>query len=109
MWTVAANFRRTHSPGRLAWSEVGGHPALSLDSSNEPGELNSRNDFGHDDSTKALSWLLLLLLLLLLLTPVLNSQGMKKYAMQYKKVQKSIKSSSSSFTKQSCSKMALYR
>jgi len=80
MWTVAANFRRTHSPGRLAWSEVGGHPALSLDSSNEPGELNSRNDFGHDDSTKALSWLLLLLLLLL--TPVLNSQGMKKYAMQ---------------------------
>ena len=28
---------------------VGGHPALSLHSSDEPGE--SGNDFGHDDST----------------------------------------------------------
>jgi len=36
---VAANFRCTHSPSRLAWS----------DSSNEP--VNSRNDFGCDDST----------------------------------------------------------
>jgi len=33
-------FRRTHSPSRLAWSGVGGHPALSLYSSNEPGELS---------------------------------------------------------------------
>jgi len=33
--------------------------------------------------------LLLLLLLLLLFTPVLNSQGMLKNAMQYKQVQKS--------------------
>ena len=33
----------THSQSRLAWSEplrVGGHPALSLHSSNEPGELS---------------------------------------------------------------------
>jgi len=30
---------------------VGGHPALSLHSSDEPGELSDRNDFGHDDST----------------------------------------------------------
>jgi len=49
--------------------------------------------------------------ILFYLTPVLNSQGMKKnfYAMQYKKVQKSSWNetySSSSFTKQSCSKMA---
>ena len=47
------------------------------------------------------------------LTSVLNSRGMKKlHAMQYKKVQKSRWNepySSSSFTKQSCSKMALYR
>ena len=28
---------------------VGGHPALSLHSSNEPGELSQ--DFGYDDST----------------------------------------------------------
>jgi len=28
-WMVAANFRRTHIPSRLAWSGVGGHPAWS--------------------------------------------------------------------------------
>jgi len=43
---VAANFRWTHSPSRLASSGVGGHPALSLHSSNEPGKI-----FGHDDRT----------------------------------------------------------
>jgi len=37
MWTVAARFRRTHSPSRL---RVGGYPALSLHSSDEPGELS---------------------------------------------------------------------
>jgi len=56
------------------------------------------------------SLLLFIYFILFFLTPVLNSQGMKKnYAMQYKKVQKSswnkTYSSSSSFTKQSCSKM----
>jgi len=53
MWMVAANFRRTHSPSRLACYEalrVGGHPALSLHTSEEH-RLNSHNDFGHDDST----------------------------------------------------------
>jgi len=53
----------------------------------------------------------LLLLLLSFLTPVLSSQGMKKYAVQYKKVQKPSwnehYSSSSSFTKQSCSKIII--
>ena len=50
-------------------------------------------------------------ILLLFLTPVRNSQGMKKYAMQFKKVQKSRWNepySSSSFIKQSCSKTALH-
>ena len=42
--------------------------------------------------------------LLLFFTPVLNSLGMKKIRYAIQKVQKS-----SSFTKQSCSKMALYR
>ena len=49
MWMIAANFRRTHSPSRLAWSGVGGHPALSLHT--RMNWVNSRNDFGHDDST----------------------------------------------------------
>ena len=47
---IAANFRRTHSLSRLLGLRVGGHPALSLHSSDEP-RVNSRNDFGHDDST----------------------------------------------------------
>jgi len=46
------------------------------------------------------------------LTPVLNSQGMKKLRYAIQKVQKSSWNEryfSSSFTKQSCSRMALYR
>ena len=37
--------------GQVDWLglRVGGHQALSLHSSDEPGD--SRNDFGHDDST----------------------------------------------------------
>jgi len=45
---IVANFRQTRQtfgPSQLAWSGVGGHAALSLCLSNEPGEL------GHDDST----------------------------------------------------------
>ena len=47
MWVIAANFRRTHSPSRLAWSEGWRPPVLNLHSSNEPGELSQC----HDDST----------------------------------------------------------
>ena len=38
MWMIAANWR-THSPSRWLGLRVGGHPALSLHSPNEPGEL----------------------------------------------------------------------
>ena len=54
----------------------------------------------------------MVIIIIIILTPVLNSQGMKK--LRYT-IQKSTKKSSwnepysSSFTKQSCSKMALYR
>jgi len=44
MWMVAANFQ----VDRLGL-RVGGHPALSLHSSNEPDELSQY--FGYDDST----------------------------------------------------------
>ena len=37
MRMVAANFRQTHNPSQLAWSEGW--------------RVNSRSDFGHDDST----------------------------------------------------------
>jgi len=54
-----------------------------------------------------------LVIIIIILTPVLNSQGMKKITLcNTKKVQKSSWNkpySSSSFTKQSCSNMALYR
>jgi len=39
MWMVALSYRWTHST-RLLGLRVGGHPALSLHSSNEPGELS---------------------------------------------------------------------
>jgi len=47
MWMVAANFRRTHSPSRLAWSEGWRPPGAQSTFI----KWNSRNDFGHDDST----------------------------------------------------------
>jgi len=51
MWMIAANFRRTHSPSRLAWSEgcmVATRRSVCIHQMNR---VNSRNDFGHDDST----------------------------------------------------------
>jgi len=72
---------------------------------------NSRNDFGRDDSAINI---VVVIIIIIFFTQVLNSsQGMKKLryaAMQYKKVQKSSWNEpySSSFEKQSCSKMASY-
>ena len=61
MWIIAANFRRTHSPGRLAWSDgwrPPGHigsqylfPAIAVETLGPlMNRVNSRNDFGHDHS-----------------------------------------------------------
>jgi len=43
--------------------------------------VNSRNDFGHDNSTINI---VVVTIIIIILTPVLNSQGMKKlrYAIQ---------------------------
>jgi len=48
MWTVAANFWRSHSPSLLALS-AGGLRSPGAQSTFI--RVNSRNDFGHDDST----------------------------------------------------------
>ena len=40
MWMIAANFRQTQCPSRLAWSEGGRPPGASLHSSDESGELS---------------------------------------------------------------------
>jgi len=62
--------------------------------------MNSRNDFGHDDSTINI---VVVIIIIAFLTPVLNSQGMKKIRYAIQKVQKSSwnepYSSCSSFTK----------
>ena len=50
MWTVAAIFRRTDSSSQLAWSEVLAATRRSV-YIHQMNQLNSRNDFGHDDST----------------------------------------------------------
>ena len=47
---IAANFRRTHSPSRLAWSE-GWRATRRSVCIHQMNRVNSRNDFGHDDST----------------------------------------------------------
>jgi len=47
MWMIASNFRRTHSTSRLVFSE-GWRPTVYIHQMNW---VNSRNDFGHDDST----------------------------------------------------------
>ena len=49
MQTLAASFQQTCSPSRSAWSEVGRHLALSLNSSNELDELAMA--LSHDDNT----------------------------------------------------------
>ena len=46
MWMIAASFRRTHSPSRLAWSE--GWCSVYIHQMNR---VKSRNDCNHDDST----------------------------------------------------------
>ena len=50
MWMVAANFWRTRSPSRLAWSEglVATGRSVYIHQMNR---VNSRNDFSHDAST----------------------------------------------------------
>jgi len=53
---IATNFRRTHSPSRLAWS-VG----------------NSRNDFGHDDST--INIVMAIIIIIIIVTLVAVSDG----------------------------------
>ena len=49
---VAANFRRTRNPNRLAWSEGWRPPGRRRSVYvHQMNWVNSRNDFGHDDST----------------------------------------------------------
>jgi len=49
MWMIAANFRRTYSPSRLAWCGLAAtRRSVYIHQMNR---VNSRNDFGHDDST----------------------------------------------------------
>jgi len=45
---TAANFQQTHSPSRLAWSEGWRPHSVYIHQMNQ---VNSRNDFGHDDGT----------------------------------------------------------
>jgi len=47
---IATNFRRTHSPSRLAWSEGLAATRRSV-CIHQMNRVNSRNDFGQDDST----------------------------------------------------------
>ena len=50
MWMTAANFRRTHNPKStgLVWGLAATRRSVCIHQMNR---VNSRNDFGHDDST----------------------------------------------------------
>jgi len=49
MWMVAANFWGTHSPSLgLVWELAATRRSVYIHQMNR---VNSRNDFGHDDST----------------------------------------------------------
>jgi len=71
--------------------------------------VNFRNDFGHDDGTINI----VVVIIIIFFDPGTQFPGNEEITLQYKKVQKSSWNEpyySSSFTKQSCSKMmALYR
>jgi len=43
---------------------VGGHPALSLHSSDEPGELS--HDFGHDDRTISIVMAIIIIIIIII-------------------------------------------
>ena len=49
MWVVAASFRRTHSPCRLA--DLGLAATRRSVYIHQMNRVNSRQDFGHDDNT----------------------------------------------------------
>jgi len=73
--------------------------------------MNSRSDFGRDDSTTNV--VVSIIIIIIIFDPGTQFPGNEKNTLcNTKKVQKSSWNehySSSSFTKQSCSKMALYR
>ena len=57
---IAANFRRTHSPSRLAWSD-GWRPPGAL----QMNRVNSRNDFGRDDSTVVMAIIIIIIIIII--------------------------------------------
>jgi len=50
VWFLAA-YRRTHSPGRLAWSEGRRRGRLAPSHIHHMNRVNSRSGFSYDDST----------------------------------------------------------
>ena len=65
MRIVAANFRWTHSPSRMAWSEPWGLAATRRSVCiHKMNQVNSRNDFGHDDSTINIFVLIIIIIII---------------------------------------------
>ena len=60
---IAANFRRTHSLSRLAWSEGWRPPTRRSIYIHPMNRVKSRNDFGHDDSTINIVMAIIIILL----------------------------------------------
>ena len=64
MWTVAANFRRTRSPSRLAAIMCRYGPLRRTVCIHQMNLVNSRNDFGHDDSTTNIVVIIIIIIII---------------------------------------------
>jgi len=61
MWTVAASFQRTRSPSRLATRR-----SVYI---NQTNRVNSRIDFGHDDSTIDIVLVIIIIIIIISTKP----------------------------------------
>jgi len=69
MWMVGAIFGRLTAQVDWLGLRVGGHPALSLHSVNEP-RVNSRSDFDHDDSTVNIVVVIIIIIIIIFIPQV---------------------------------------
>ena len=73
---VAANFLRTHSPSRLALSELLAATRRSV-CIRQMNRVNSRNDSGHDDRTINIVVVIIIIISITFLPQVVKIPGVK--------------------------------
>ena len=66
MWTVAANFRPTHSPKSIGfvWGLAATRRSVCI---HQMKRVNSRNDFGDDDSTIIIVVVIIIIIIIIII------------------------------------------